>query len=326
MKTKYLFQAFGMVFILSACGNDENNFDASGVFEAKEIIVSSETGGKILEFDIEEGATVAAGQVLGLVDCENLNLQRAQIEATIESLKAKRNSAGPQVDVLKQTLVFQSKQIDAQKEQLRVLLKEQSRIEKLVNAEAVPSKQLDDLVGTVDVLRKQMEAAESSLNVTRQQMKSQEQQIAIANRAIMSGQKPMEEQIAQMDNMIGKCQIINSTAGTILLKYAEKNEVTGPGKPLYKLADMSELKLRAYVTNSQLSKVKVGEEVTVFVNNGDEASKEIIGVVDWISDKAEFTPKTIQTKDERSNLVYATKIRVKNDGFLKIGMYGEVKF
>lgn len=326
MKNIYLFQVLAMAFLLSSCGDKGNEFDASGVFEAKEVIVSAETSGKILEFGIEEGTELKAGQTIGIIDCENLNLQKSQLEASLDAISAKQNSAVPQVQVYREQLITQNKQLEAQRKQVMVLAKEQSRIQKLVEEEAVPTKQLDDINGQLEILLKHKEAAESQLNVTRQQIKSAEQQIAIGNRAVMSEQKPMQERIAQMDNMIGKCQIINPIAGSVLVKYAEKNEVTAPGKALYKLADMSELKLRAYITNSQLASVKVGQEVSVMIDQGENDFKEMKGVVEWISDKAEFTPKTIQTKDERANLVYATKIKVKNDGFLKIGMYGEVKF
>lgn len=314
-----------VVATLASCSGGENDFDASGVFEATEIIVSSESSGKILDFGIEEGSVLTEGQIIGNIDCENLNLQKSQLEASYEAIGAKRNSSGPQVGILKQQLVTQNKQLAAQRQQYAVLAKEQKRLQKLVEAEAVPVKQLDDLDGSLEVLQKQIEAAESQLNVTEQQIVSAEQQIAIGNRAVMSEEKPMQERIAQVENMIGKCQIQNPQAGTVLVKYAEQNEVTAPGKALYKLADMSTLKLRAYLTNGQLSKVKVGQEVTVMVDDGEDSYKEMKGVVEWISDKAEFTPKTIQTKDERANLVYASKIKVENDGFLKIGMYGEVK-
>ncbi len=322
---RYFIQLGAIAVLLSACNGNDQEFDASGVFEASEVIVSSEANGKIVAFELEEGMSLAAGQTVGMIDCENLSLQKAQVAASVEALAAKQNSAGPQVQVLKEQHNSQRKQLAVQKEQLAVLLKEQGRLQRLVNAEAVPQKQLDDITGNVDVLKKQIEAAESQLNVTLQQIKSAEQQIAIGNRAVLSERKPLEERIAQMDNMIGKCQIVNPVAGTVLLKYAEQNEITGQGKALYKVADMRELKLRAYITNSQLASLKVGQEVKVFVDNGEEGYKELPGKVEWISDKAEFTPKTIQTKDERANLVYATKISVRNDGFLKIGMYGEVK-
>ncbi|AWW00927.1 HlyD family secretion protein [Arcticibacterium luteifluviistationis] len=325
MTGQHILKLTFLAAVIVGCSGGENDFDASGVFEAKEIIVSSESSGKILELVIEEGTVLTEGQIIGNIDCENLNLQKAQLEASYDAIGAKRNSSGPQVGILKQQLVTQNKQLAAQRQQYLVIEKEQKRLEKLVKAEAVPVKQLDDLNGNLEVLLKQIEAAESQLNVTKQQITSAEQQIAIGNRAVMSEEKPMQERIAQMENMIGKCQIQNPQAGTVLVKYAEQNEMTAPGKALYKLADMTELKLRAYLTNGQLAKVKVGQEVQVLIDNGEDGYKELKGVVEWISDKAEFTPKTIQTKDERANLVYATKIKVKNDGFLKIGMYGEVK-
>lgn len=314
-----------LVAVITGCKGGENDFDASGVFEAKEIIVSSESSGKILELNIEEGTVLTEGQIIGNIDCENLNLQKAQLEASYDAIGAKRNSSGPQVGILQSQIETQKKQLAAQRQQYAVLEKEQKRVQKLVNAEAVPVKQLDDINGNLEVLQRQIEAGESQLNVTKQQITAAEQQIAIANRAVMSEEKPMQERIAVMENMIGKCEIQNPQAGTVLVKYAERNEMTAPGKALYKLADMTELKLRSYLTNGQLAKVKVGQEVQVLIDNGEDGYKELKGVVEWISDKAEFTPKTIQTKDERANLVYATKIKVKNDGFLKIGMYGEVK-
>lgn len=311
---------------LVSCNKDNNDFDATGVFDATEVIVSAETAGQILSLDIEEGSQLTAGQNVGLIDCENLDLQKAQLEASLDAISAKRNSAGPQVEVLKTQLNTQEKTLAAQREQLQVLEREQGRVENLVKADAVPTKQLDDVNGQVAVLTKQIAAAESQLAIIRQQMKAQQEQIAIANRAVMSETKPMEERIAQVQNMMDKCSIINPLNGTVLIKYAEANEVAAPGKALYKLADMTELKLRAYITNDQLAKLKLGQAVTVLIDNGEGGYRDLPGTVEWISDKAEFTPKTIQTKDERSNLVYATKIAVKNDGYLKLGMYGEVKF
>lgn len=314
-----------LVLGLISCNKEENDFDATGVFEAKEIIVSAETAGQIVSFDIEEGMLLSTGQQVGLIDCENLNLQKSQLEASMDALSAKTNSAGPQLEVLKTQLVSQQKTLAAQNEQLGVLKIEQRRMQNLAASDAVPAQKLDEINGKVAVLEKQIEAAGSQLEITRQQMKAQQDQIAIANRAVMSEAKPMRERIAQVENMIGKCTVTNPVKGTVLTKYAEENEMAAPGKALYKLADLSEMKLRAYITNDQLAGVKLGQAVSVMVDNGEGGYKELPGTVEWISDKAEFTPKTIQTKDERSNLVYATKIRVENDGYLKLGMYGEVK-
>ncbi|KPM47788.1 HlyD family secretion protein [Jiulongibacter sediminis] len=325
MKSIYSIGSLLLLGLIS-CDKDKNEFDATGVFEAKEIIVSAETSGQILQLNLEEGTQLTAGQSVGLIDCENLNLQKSQLEASLEALGAKRTSAGPQVEVLKAQLASQEKALSAQEEQLQVLEREQNRVQNLAKSDAVPTKQLDDINGQVAVLTKQIAAAESQLAITRQQMKAQQDQITIANRAVMSESKPMQERIAQVENMMDKCAIENPVNGTVLVKYAEENEVAAPGKALYKLADLSELKLRAYITNDQLATLKLGQAVTVMVDNGEEGYKELPGTVEWISDKAEFTPKTIQTKDERSNLVYAIKVAVKNDGYLKLGMYGEVKF
>lgn len=322
---KYTLLALAAATLLS-CNSGEETYDATGVFEATEVIVSAESAGQILALAIEEGDELKAGDKVGNVDCENASLQKAQVSASIEALSAKQNSAAPQTGILKQQLITQQKQLSSLQTQLATVKKEQSRVQKLVAAEAAPSKQLDDVDGQVELLTKQLDAATSQLNVIRQQIKAQEEQVAIGNRAVMSERKPLEERLAQMENMVGKCTIANPVDGTVLTKYAETNEITAPGKPLYKIADMKELFLRAYITGAQLAQVKTGQQVTVLVDNGEDSYKELPGTITWIASKAEFTPKTIQTKDERANLVYALKVKVKNDGYLKLGMYGELKF
>lgn len=310
---------------LAACNGDNQEFDASGVFEADEVIISSESVGKILRFEVEEGTELKAGQVIGSVDCKNLSLQKAQIEASIDALGQKTNDAAPQTQIIREQLVSQQRQIATQREQLRILERERRRIENLVKAEAVPAKQLDDVEGQIDVLKKQIDATESQVSVLNQQIKSQQQQVSIQNRGVLSERKPLEERIAQMNDQLQRCNITNPIDGTVLVKYATTDEMTATGKALYKIANLSTLTLRAYITGDQLAKIKLNQPVKVFVDNGKDAYKEVTGTVTWIASKAEFTPKTIQTKDERANLVYATKIKVKNDGYLKIGMYGEVK-
>ena len=310
---------------LGACKNSDQTFDASGVFEADEVVISSESIGKILSLEVEEGTTLKAGQSVGSVDCTNLSLQKAQVQASMEALNQKTNDASPQIQILKEQLMTQQRQIVAQCEQLRLLEREHKRLDNLVKAEAVPSKQLDDVDGQISVLKKQIETSEGQVAVVQQQIKSQQQQVSIQNRGVLSEQKPLEERIAQFDDQLQRCTITNPIDGTVLVKYATTNEMTAAGKALYKIADLSSMTLRAYITGDQLGKIKLNQPVKVFVDNGKDSYKEVSGVVTWISNKAEFTPKTIQTKDERANLVYATKIKVKNDGFLKIGMYGEVK-
>ena len=313
------------LWAMASCKSGDQAFDASGVFEANEVVISSEATGRILKLDIAEGSILAAGQNIGSIDCANLGLQKAQVEASIDALGQKQNDASPQTQILREQLLTQQAQVATQKEQLRVLEKERVRLQNLVKAEAIPTKQLDDLEGQIDILKKQMATTETQAAVLRQQIKSQEQQVAIQNRGILSERKPLQERVAQIDDQLKRCFIINPQAGTVLVKYAELNEVTAMGKPLYKIADLSTLTLRAYISGDQLGKVKLNQQVKVFVDNGKEDYKEMAGTIESIATKAEFTPKTIQTKDERANLVYAIKIKVKNDGFLKIGMYGEVK-
>ena len=221
---KIIFQLSLLLFAgLVSCKNDDEQFDATGVFEAKEIIVSAESSGQILQLNLEEGSSLTAGQSVGLIDCEDLNLQKSQLEASLEALSARKNSAGPQVEVLKTQLVSQEKALAAQKEQLMVLEREQRRVQNLAKSDAIPAKQVDDINGQVAVLTRQIAASESQLSITRQQMKSQQEQVSIANRAVMSETKPMQERISQVENRIGKCSIVNPVNGTVLVKYAEQN-------------------------------------------------------------------------------------------------------
>ncbi|MEY5045238.1 MAG: hypothetical protein RL713_463 [Bacteroidota bacterium] len=300
------------IFQLVACGNKNNQFDAQGSFEAEEIMVSPEVNGRIVAFDIEEGDTLTAQQVVGKIDDTNLNLQKEQVEASIDALSQKTTDVKPQVAYLNEQLALQSVQ-------LKNLQKELTRAEGLFKKDAATAKQVDDLRYQVEALQKQMD-------VTKEQIKLQQAINASQNRAILSEKKPLEKKASQIEDLVGRSSIINPINGTIITRYAEVGEVAVLGKALYKIADLSTLTLRAYVTGDQLSVLKIGQPVKVFIDNGVDAYKEYAGQLTWISSKAEFTPKTIQTKDERANLVYAIKVKVKNDGLLKIGMYAEVKF
>jgi HlyD family secretion protein len=321
----YLFTITLVIGIIS-CKSDQQEFDATGVFEAEEIIVSAESNGKLLVFKVSEGENLKEGQEVGLVDCQNINLQKAQVQASIAALKLKENNANPQILIYGKQVESSKAALATQKEQLRILEREQKRIQNLVDANAVPTKQLDDITGQVDILKKQMEGTQSQLAVIMQQIASQKEQVQIQNRGISSESQPLKVRISQIEEQLGHCKIINPTTGTVLVKYAEKEEVTGMGKPLYKIANLENMTLRAYIAGTQLGQVKVNQPVKVFIDNGKESYKEMVGTITWISNKSEFTPKTIQTKDERENLVYAAKIKVKNDGYIKIGMYGEVRF
>lgn len=317
--------ALFVTLVLSSCEKKTEKFDASGTFEATEIIISAEATGKILELKIQEGAHLSKGEVIGAIDPLSIELQKEQVEASMVALTEKSNDPTPQINVLNEQIVTQRNQIAVQKQQLAVLQKEQKRVENLVKADAVPSKQLDDVNGQIDVLKKQIEATESSIAVFQKQIEAQKALVSIQNRGILSEKKPLEKRVKQLDDQISRTRITNPIEGTVLSKYAEPNEITAMGKALYKIADLSELTLKAYITGSQLPNIKINQTVKVMIDS-DKGYKEMTGVVTWISDKAEFTPKTIQTKEERANLVYAIKIKVKNDGTLKIGMFGEVDF
>ena len=295
-----------------SCNDKQGDFDATGTFETDEVIVSSEIGGQILSLNIEEGNDVAKDSVIGMIDATNLALQKEQAEATIQSLGDKTMSVAPQVKLLKDQLAVQQSQLDN-------LNHEQKRIENLLKADAATGKQLDDINAKIDLVKKQM-------NVTRQQMQVQQSNIATQNRSILSESKPLSKKVAQLDDQLKKAAIVNPISGTVITKYALAGEMTAPGKALYKIANLEYLTLRAYISGIQLSQVQLGQAVKVMIDDGKKTYRTLSGTITWISDKAEFTPKTIQTKDERANLVYAIKIKVKNDGFLKIGMYGEVKF
>jgi HlyD family secretion protein len=303
--------ALSVLLMMQSCDNKKENYDASGSFEADEVVVSSELGGQLLQFNVNEGDSLAGGDVVGVIDSTNLALQKEQVKATIRSLSEKTNNVQPQVELLQQ-------QLSVQQSQLKNLLHEKERTERLVQADAATGKQLDDINSQIDVLHRQMQ-------VTQQQIAVQKNNINAQNRSILSEAGPLQTQEAQVQERISKSRITNPISGTVITKYAEQGEITTPGKALYKIADLTYLNLRAYVTGAQLSQIKLGQQVKVLVDDGAKNYRTYTGTITWISDKAEFTPKTIQTKEERANLVYAVKIKVRNDGYLKIGMYGEVQ-
>ena len=283
---------------LAACNRGDGDFDATGTFEATEILVSSEANGKIMELNIEEGDRLDAGALVGYVDSTQLYLKKMQLSAGLRS-----------VDIRKPDI---RKQIAALEQQIATARTEQQRMENLVKAKAGNQKQVDDIVNNIKYLQKQLDAQYSTLNKTTGGADAEAEGILY--------------QIMQLDDQLQKSRIVNPQAGTVLVKYSEPGEVTAAGKPLYKIADTDLLYLRAYITSDQLSTLKQGQTVRVFADYGENDRREYPGTITWISDKSEFTPKGIQTKDERANLVYAIKIAVKNDGYLKIGQYGETVF
>src|SRR5689334_21675660 len=305
MKTKTLFPLAMLAFIMSSsCNHNQNSFDAFGNFEADEVIVSSELTGKLISFNVEEGNQIPKDSVVGKIDAENLSLQKQQVEASIQALNEKISDVTPQVKMLQD-------QLQVQQSQLANLYHERTRIENLLKQDAATTKQLDDINAQIDVVNKQMQ-------VTQQQIDVQKNNVATQNRSILSEGKPLQKRVAQLQDQLDKSNIVNPVSGTVLTKYAEEGEVTSPGKALYKIADLSTITLRAYVTGAQLPQIKLGQSVKVFVDNGPKKFNEYPGTISWISDKAEFTPKTIQTKEERAYLVYAVKVKVKNNGWLKI--------
>ena len=287
-----------VLLFLAACNRGDGDFDATGAFEATEILVSSEANGKIMELNIEEGDRLDAGALIGYVDSTQLYLKKMQLSAGLRS-----------VDIRKPDI---RKQIAALEQQIATARTEQQRMENLVKAKAGNQKQVDDIVNNIKYLQKQLDAQYSTLNKTTGGADAEAEGILY--------------QIMQLDDQLQKSRIVNPQAGTVLVKYAEPGEVTAAGKPLYKIADTDLLYLRAYITSDQLSTLKQGQTVRVFADYGENDRREYPGTITWISDKSEFTPKGIQTKDERANLVYAIKIAVKNDGYLKIGQYGETVF
>ncbi|MBL0146871.1 MAG: HlyD family efflux transporter periplasmic adaptor subunit [Chitinophagaceae bacterium] len=312
MKRLHFIIVVTAVAILAGCKNGITNSDASGTFEADEVIVSSELSGKLLMFNVQEGQQLIKDSVIGIVDAKNISLQQEQVEASINALNEKTANVAPQIQLLQN-------QLAVQQSQLNNLQHEKERIENLIKADAATGKQLDDMNAQIDVARKQ-------LAVTQQQINVQRNNVSTQNKTILSEANPLKKRVAQLADQAQRANINNPTTGTVITKYAEQGEITSAGKALYKIADLSSLNLRAYITGVQLPQIKLGQTVKVLIDDGAKKYKEYAGTITWVSDKAEFTPKTIQTKEERANLVYAIKVKVKNDGYLKIGMYGEVKF
>ena len=298
MKTRNLLGLCSLLALFSACGNGAPKYDATGTFETTEVLVSAEASGRLLYFDIEEGMLLKAGEEVGVVDTVQLYLKKLQLEASLKSVEEQRP------DILKQ--------VAATKEQISAAQRERNRVANLLKVGAANLKQLDDAEDQLEVLRKQLVAQNSTLSNSHQSLTWQSSSVGI--------------QVAQVEDQLKKCHITSPITGTVLAKYAEAGELTAMGTPLFKVADTEQMYLRAYITSEQLSQVKLGQKVTVFSDYGTDEHKQYPGVVTWISDTSEFTPKTILTKNERANLVYAVKIAVHNDGLLKIGMYGGVEF
>lgn len=288
--------AIGLV--LGACTSQEEQYDASGIFETTEVIVSAKGTGELQSFQVEEGQAVRQGEVLGWIDTLQLSLKDRQLAASLLATESKRLDEKRQVAHLRQ--------------QIENLQREKERFTTLLNAKATTAKQVDDIDYQIKVLQNQLVATKEQINSSNSSLSRQSESI--------------QAQRAQMEDQIRNAMISSPITGTVLTKYAEQGEFAVPGKALFKVADVSRMKLRAYITADQLTQLQIGQAVAVYADRGTTDRKRYAGRVVWIADKAEFTPKTIQTRNERANLVYAVKIAVENDGFIKRGMYGEVRF
>jgi HlyD family secretion protein len=284
--------------LLASCKGSNGDFDATGTFESTEVIVSSEVTGKILKFSCNEGEKVDENAIVGKIDSTQFELKRKQLEARLRSIRSKYQ------DVNKQTAPLL--------ERIGTAKTEKKRAENLINANAGNQKQLDDIKAELAVLERQLIAQKDNLES--------------GNNSVQAESASIAAQIEELNDQIERCKIKSPISGTILAKYSEKGELASTGKPLFRVADLEKMYLRAYITVSQLAEIKLGSELDVIADYGKGNEKHYKGIVTWISDKSEFTPKSIQTKDERGNLVYAVKISVDNDGYLKICMYGRVKF
>ena len=284
--------------MFTGCETDEPKFDATGAFEATEITVSAENSGKIIELNLTEGTLLNAGQVVGVIDSTQLHFSKLQLVNTLGSVAVTAPVVGLQLSSLNDQLAKQKL--------------EQKRVVELLRNKAATPKQLDDINSAAAVLESQIAAQKSTLTKSVASLDAKGSSI--------------EVQIAQMEDLIKKCRIVSPINGVVLAKYAEQGEFAMMGKPIFKIADTQNIYIRAYVTSSQLADLQLSQQVKVFADYGGDKIKEYDGVIEWIADKSEFTPKNIQTQDGRANLVYAVKIAVKNDGYLKLGMYGFVRF
>ena len=288
----------GVALVLNACGRKERQYDATGVFEATETTVYAEQTGALLTFNVEEGDTVGQNREVGLIDTTQLWLKMKQAEA----MKSVYQSQKPE----------QEKQIAVTRQQLAKAKQDQQRYKELVADGAAPAKMLDDANSQVEVLQRQLDAQLSSLRVN--------------TNALDKQMDATDVQAEQLRDQIRKCHILVPAKGTVIEKYVERGEFVSAGKPLFRMADTENMFIRAYVTSAQLENIKTGQKATVFADYGNGGKKEYEGRVTWISSRSEFTPKTILTDDERADLVYAVKVAIKGDGYVKMGMYGEVLF
>ena len=301
-----------LTLFMVSCSNQEKECDATGTFEATEVTVSAKSTGELKTFDITEGQLVESGVVVGQIDAYQLQMTVQQLEAQKRQLAMSRNATDSRrLDL--------EKQLSSINQQISNTQRERQRFSELVRDGAVPRKQLDDINNQIKVLERQRDA-------TRDQIRSNNASLSEQSKGISAQIDGIDAQRKQIADQIANAEVKAPLSGTVLEKYVERGEFVATGKPLFKIADTQNMYLRAYVTSSQLKDIKVGQKVKVFADYGGGQKKEYDGTISWISSRSEFTPKTILTDDERADLVYAVKIAIKNDGYVKIGMYGEVKF
>lgn len=328
------------VSLFTSCSSGDNDYDATGIFEVTEVVVSAESQGRILSLDFNEGDNVKEGQELGAINSIQLALQKDQLIANQKVNTTRKLDVSAQVASLQRSVETQRKQINTQQSQIEVLRQqlanlqhERARFAALLAENAGNEKQVSDIDQQISVVKKQIEAAEKQLaasetqiGITESQITEKREQLNVGNNTLDTQNDVLSTQIGSVDEKISDAIVRSPITGTILQKYAEAGEYAVPGKALFKVGNINDMKIRAYVTGAQLTKLKIGQKVKVYADMGESDRKEYAGTITWISSEAEFTPKTIQTRDERANLVYAIKISVKNDGFIKSGMYGEVNF
>ena len=337
---KKVFLLASLAFIMASCGEDKKDYDATGTFEATEVTVSAESSGQLISFNVAEGQLLDGGITVGQIDSRQLTLKRAQLATSNDQLVATHG----QLDANKRQLAANrqataSKQLDLKKQvasirqQIANQQRERQRFSELLRDGAVPQKQVDDIDYQIQVLQKQLAATEEQIASQNAALAEQRKGIAAQMDGINSQQAGVSAQQAgvraqqaQLDDQIAHTFVKSPLAGTILEKYAEQGEFVSIGKPLFKIADTKRMFIRAYITSEQLKDMRLGQKVKVMADYGNGQKKQYNGVVTWISSRSEFTPKTIVTDNERADLVYAVKIQFPNDGYVKIGMYGEVKF
>ncbi len=323
---KKILSLASIAIIMVACGNKEKEYDATGTFEATEVTVSAKSTGELKLFNVAEGEQVENGNVVGRIDAIQLQLKKEQLETTRGQLNANKRQMASSRKANNSRQLDLERQVASIRQQIANAQRERQRFTELVRDGAVPRKQLDDINYQIKVLEKQLEATSDQIRSNNASLADQNAGISAQIDGIDSQVAGLEAQIRQIEDQIANTEITAPFTGTVLEKYVEPGEFVTTGKPLFKIADTQNMFMRAYVTSAQLQNIKVGQKVNVFADYGNGQKKAYDGTISWISSRSEFTPKTIVTDDERADLVYAVKIAIKNDGYAKIGMYGEVKF